>query len=348
MSFFITFLRLLLFPFAILYGAAVRIRHFLYDSGVLKSVQPKTKTICVGNLSVGGTGKSPMIEFLVNQFAEKYSMATLSRGYGRASKGFLKVDEVNPKKFGDEPAAFKQKFSHLPVYVCEDRVNGVAEIESEFLPNVILLDDAFQHRALKPHFNIVITDFNKPFYTDFYLPTGNLRDSKLALKRADVLVFSKCPAWLDEVSKEEIQKIVLRYSGRKIPVFFAQLAYALPYQIKSLQVEPKYPESALCLTGIANPKPLVEFLSDRVNQLQVLSFKDHHEFTQSDVAKIEKHLSFLSGEPSIITTEKDAVRLNKVLHFFKTPVQILVQPIKVDFGDDEPRFLALIEGVLKK
>ncbi|MGY6561617.1 MAG: tetraacyldisaccharide 4'-kinase [Luteibaculaceae bacterium] len=339
-------IRILLFPISILYGLIVRVRHFLFEVGVLKSVQPRIKTLCVGNLSMGGTGKSPMMEFLIRNLQHEFNLATLSRGYGRKTKGFLPVLEPNPSKFGDEPSVFKQKFPELPVFVGEDRVKAVQSIEKDVNLNCILLDDAFQHRALKAHVNLVITDYNKPFYRDFFFPTGNLRDSVSALKRADILVFSKCPESLSEQEKQTIRTRVKSYGNPEMAVFFSGITYGHLYPIHAPTQELAYPEKALCVTGIANPKPLLSFLESRLNQTSALSFPDHYVFTAADAATIEQKARALGDNPTLITTEKDAVRLLSIVPHFKAPLSILVQPIQIHFFGDEDVFLNQIRRFL--
>ncbi|WP_290793913.1 tetraacyldisaccharide 4'-kinase [Flavihumibacter sp. UBA7668] len=306
-------LRMLLFPFSLLYWVAIFLRNKLYDWKVLKSASFNIPIVCVGNIAAGGTGKSPMVEWLLRQFGKELKMATLSRGYKRKTSGYALANaETTALEIGDEPMQFHLKFPHVSVAVGEERVVAVPLLlhdrpETE----LIVLDDAFQHRAIKAGLNIVLTDYSNLYSRDWYLPTGDLRDEKRSAERADIIVVTKCPANLSEQQAKEIEK-ELEPAPRQ-ELFFASISYGSPYQLVSRQ-ERKLEANmeVLLVTGIANPKPLKRLLSEKVASYEQMVFSDHHIFTIDDIKEIERRFSQLGGNKKIIlTTEKDAVRLMK-------------------------------------
>ncbi|MCL4155120.1 UNVERIFIED_CONTAM: hypothetical protein GTU68_064121, partial [Idotea baltica] len=217
-------LRFLLFPFAILYDVVTRIRNFLFEVCVFKQHQFKTSIIVVGNLSVGGTGKTPQIEYLIRLLKENYKVAVLSRGYKRKTSGFILVDENNTvADVGDEPLQYFKKFKNISVAVDANRVNGIHQLQKNNKPEVILLDDAYQHRKIKPHFSILLTKYNDLFVDDYLLPTGNLRESKKGAKRSDAILVTKCPEDLSIEKQHSIQQKLSKYNKL---VFFTSIKYA--------------------------------------------------------------------------------------------------------------------------
>jgi tetraacyldisaccharide 4'-kinase len=297
-------LSILLFPFSFLYGLVTAIRNTLYDLGWKKSFSFKPAIISVGNLSVGGTGKTPMIEYLVSLLKDKYSLAVLSRGYGRNTKGYLLAEmHDDAKTIGDEPFQFYRKYGdNLLVAVCESRVEGINRLMKR-KPNlqVILLDDAFQHRSVKPLFSILLTDFSKPFFKDYLLPRGRLRESPKGSVRADVLVVTKCTTVSNEVESEyrlELQ----RYAGPK-PVFFSGVGYKTPAPMNGAK---QLSKDIVLVTGIANSQPIVDYVSAHFNLIDHFKFNDHHSYSAEDIKTIQKKAN---SSVTILTTEKDIVKL---------------------------------------
>jgi tetraacyldisaccharide 4'-kinase len=306
--------RFLLFPFSILYAGVVRLRHFLYDRKLFSSVQFNLPVISVGNLSVGGTGKSPMIEFLVQILKDDYKPAIVSRGYKRRTKGYvLANDKTTALEIGDEPMQFKLHFPDIPVAVCERRIEAIPQLlQDRPDTSIVLLDDAFQHREIIPSFSILLTDYNNLFTRDFSLPTGDLRDLRSAYKRADLIVVTKCPPDLHEQQMKKIEEEINPFTHQD--VLFASLEYESLYSLTDPQKKRDLlPDTGVLLvTGIANPKPLKQQLQQQENGYEFLSFPDHHIFTIDDLRMIRKRFEEMKEKNKlIITTEKDAVRLFK-------------------------------------
>jgi len=298
-------LSIILAPFSWLYGAVTELRNFLYDRGWKKSYSFEPAVISVGNLIVGGTGKTPMIEYLVKLLSKDYTVAILSRGYGRQSRGFrLAGDQDNASTIGDEPFQFYQKFkTKVEVVVCEDRIAGINQLmDLKKSIQVILLDDAFQHRRVRPLFSILLTEFSRPFFKDYVLPKGRLRESRNGSKRADVVVVTKCIQPSD-VIVNEYQKAIRQYSGYK-PVFFATIEYVKPV---SFENESKITKDVVLVTGIANSKPLVEHISEKVSLHHHFEFGDHHGYSAKEIENIQQRSS--AFDASILTTEKDMVKI---------------------------------------
>jgi tetraacyldisaccharide 4'-kinase len=282
------------------------LRNKLYDLGIFKTYEILGKSILIGNLSLGGTGKSPMTAFIVEKFKERKRIEILSRGYGRKTKGFLRLDDKSSAlQVGDEPLMYFKRFGHeVGVNVCEKRVVGIKEILKNSKYDVLLLDDAFQHRAVTAGFSIVLTDFNHLFTNDYIFPVGNLRESIKGLERADLLVVSKSPAYLEENKKNEI---VNKINFQKENIFFSSIVYGKLKSFSNTITEDV--ESILLVTGIANPAPLLKHLKEKY-QVELMQFSDHHNFSVEDFAKIHKKFdTFATDKKSIVTTEKDYSRL---------------------------------------
>lgn len=296
-------LRILLFPFSVLYGIVVYFRNRFYDWGIFKSISYKTPVICVGNLSAGGTGKTPMIEVLINLLSDTYKVAVLSRGYKRKSKGFVLANASSTvEDLGDEPYQIFSKYDDVTVAVDADRQNGIAILERDNKPDVILLDDAFQHRKVKPGFSILLTTFNNLYVSDWYLPTGNLRDNKVEARRADIIVVTKNPS---DSKEEDHLKIKTKLNPKpNQKAFFSYLDYDTVLKgngpLKTLTDLAN--EKITLVTGIANAKPLLRFLNENGISFEHMRFKDHHDFTEND-------FRLIASKPNIITTEKDYMRL---------------------------------------
>lgn len=299
--------RILLFPFSVLYGIVVYFRNRFYDWGIFKSKSYRTPIICVGNLSVGGTGKTPMIEALIALLHDTHKVAVLSRGYKRQSEGFVLANaNSSVEDLGDEPFQIFSKFSDVTVAVDADRQNGIAILERDIKPDVILLDDAFQHRKVKPGLSILLTTCNNLYASDWYLPTGNLRDNKGEACRADIIVVTKNPSGSTE---EQHLKIKNKLNpNHNQTTLFSYLAYDAVLQGNGpLKNMSDLAEMKVTLvTGIADAKPLLNFLNENGISLEHLRFNDHHDFTEQDLKLIE-------SKPNIITTEKDYMRLKSRL-----------------------------------
>ena len=336
-------LRLLLFPVALLYGVLIFFRNLLFDLGILPVKEFETGVIVIGNLSVGGTGKSPMTEYLIRLLKDKFLIATLSRGYRRHTTGFLLADKNSTSHMiGDEPLQFKKKFPELIVAVDENRKDGIKKLLSQFPElKIILLDDAFQHRSVKPGLSILLTDYTKMFYDDFLLPVGSLREWPTGKKRADIIIATKCPANLSPVEKRIVQKKVAPDPHQQ--VLFSHIQYGTPVPVfTSVLSSPLSGErgtwgEVVLLTGISNPKPLEDYLKDKAEKIIPMHYPDHHEYTIVEANKvIETFNSIASPNKIIITTEKDAMRLDKpglveILH----TLPIYYIPIEVTFDEKE-------------
>ncbi|WP_299891092.1 tetraacyldisaccharide 4'-kinase [uncultured Lacinutrix sp.] len=299
-------IRILLFPIVPVYYIVTWLRNTFYDTGIKKSKSYNFPIICVGNLSAGGTGKTPMVEYLIRLLKDHYKIATLSRGYGRNTKGYvLANNSITAKDIGDEPYQFYHKFNEtIQVSVDENRQHGIATLQnSKNQPEIILLDDAYQHRKVTAGLNILLSTYNQPFYNDIVLPTGNLREPRNGSKRAHIIVITKCPDTITDNEKLDITKRIKPKAHQQ--VFFSSIAYSNNVN-NSNESKPIVSLSNFTLvTGIANAKPLVNFLESKNLKFNHLEFKDHHEFSTKDIEMISK-------EELIITTEKDYMRLKNI------------------------------------
>ena len=334
----------LLFPISVLYGTVTFVRNKMFDCGILPSEKFDVPVICVGNLSVGGTGKTPHTEYLARLLSARYRVAVLSRGYKRKSKGFVLADErTTARELGDEPYQIRRKFPDIKVAVDADRRNGITrlmQLPDEEKPEVIILDDAFQHRYVKPTLSLLLTDCKRLYTSDYVLPAGRLREWKSGASRADIIIVTKCKA---DISDEERENILRQISpSKKQRVFFTYINYGelLPvFGDRSdalMNVTSGNPEVIL-LTGIANPLPLKNKVEEFSSNIDMLSFPDHHDFSEADIRSVENRLK--TGKDSrkiVVTTEKDAVRLlaNSYLSDdYKGLFYYL--PIKIDFCGGE-------------
>ena len=336
--------RFLLLPFSLLYWLGIGIRNWLYDKRILGSSAFGLPLICVGNLAAGGTGKSPMVEYLVEKLKDRKKVATLSRGYKRKTRGYaLATEDTTALEIGDEPMQFHRKFPGVPVAVGESRLEAIPQLLHD-RPEIelIILDDAFQHRAVRAGLNILLTEKERLYTRDFYLPVGYLRDQKKSSRRAQVIIVTKCPTDLSTQERDEILRDLSPLPGQE--VFFTTLEYGKIYHIKSGAAESlKLSHPVLLVTGIANPAPLQAFLRSKVSGLETMRFDDHHIYTIDDLRAIRRRFAEMSGEGRIVlTTEKDAVRLLK----FQEELQQLplyVLPVRHRFlFDGEQEFLRTV------
>ncbi|MEB2776297.1 tetraacyldisaccharide 4'-kinase [Algoriphagus sp. D3-2-R+10] len=338
----------LLYPFALLYDLFTRLRNLFFDLGWLKSVSSPIPSIVVGNLSVGGTGKTPMVEFLIRMLRNERRLATLSRGYGRKTKGFLTAtSQVFPEEIGDEPFQIYQKFGkEISVFVGEDRVKALKGIASKSdVPELIILDDAFQHRYVNGDLNILLTTHQKPFFSDFLLPMGRLRESRIGAKRADVIIITKCPEDLNISEKTSFASQVTPYSRPNTLVLFSSISYGKPEPLLiSLFFSPKI----ILLTGLANDQPLIDYVSEKYDLLEVLSYPDHHDYSEVDFDKVRSiYKQHVTENPVVLTTEKDAVKVkSKAPKGFLEEIPIFVLPIEVRFSPADE--LALAQQIQQK
>ncbi len=304
-EFMMQLLRKIAFPISLIYALVVHIRNFLFDVGIFKSSSFNTPTICVGNLSVGGTGKTPMIEYLAEILKDRYKVAILSRGYRRKSKGFvLATSDSKVEEIGDEPFQLHSKFSDITVAVDADRRNGIQKLQRMREPDIILLDDAFQHRKVKSDFSILLTAYDNLYINDWYLPTGDLRDSKREAKRANLIIVTKCP---DQLSGKEQSEVINLLSPKPDQeVIFSYLSYDedLKGNTSSIVLNALLGKKVTLVTGIANPKPLVSYLEKKGMDLEHLQFKDHHFFSSSEI-------ELFNSKEYVLTTEKDFARLKE-------------------------------------
>jgi len=329
-------LRKLLFPFAIVYGLITLLRNYLYDKGILKSYTFDIPVIAVGNLSVGGTGKTPQIEYIIRLLSPNYKVATLSRGYKRKSEAFVLADEnSNAEILGDEPYQYYTKFPNIQVAVDADRKNGIEQLLSQSAaPEIILLDDAFQHRKVKAGFYILLTSYDDLFCDDFMLPTGNLRESSNGAKRANLIIVTKCPPSITLSEQEEISKKLrrtfLRKDDKSVIIFFSFIDYddKVYNANESVAVNDLKSTPKILLAGIAKPKPFFDFLQADTDEIMV--FPDHHHFSESDIITIKNK----ANDKIIITTEKDFVRL--VAKILKK--QLYYLPIKSQMVSNQDAF----------
>lgn len=301
--------RIVLFPFSIIYGFITAIRNFCYTIGVFKSYKIPLKSIVIGNLNVGGTGKSPHVLYIHDLISTLSPKAIISRGYGRTTKGLLEVQQnSSAQMMGDEPLMFKKRLGdEVTVVVSEERKLGVEYVISKEPKSIILLDDAFQHRKIEAGFAVLLTDYSDPFYNDFMLPAGNLREWKSGKNRADCIIVTKCP---DELSSEEKSKISSKVGFKNDNVFFSKMIYGELVPFAKIQSDIK---KVLLVTGIANPKPLEKWLN-RFYEVELMAFQDHHNYTFEELAKIHRKFdTFANKNSAIVTTEKDFVRLDGLL-----------------------------------
>jgi len=334
-------LRIFLFPLAVLYNMITGLRNRLYDRGLRPSVQFDVPVICVGNLTVGGTGKTPMIEHLIRLLTPRIKVATLSRGYGRQSKGLRFANEQDSAAtLGDEPFQFYKKFgSSAVVTVGEDRAFAIPNILQEHADvGVILLDDGFQHRRVRPSLSILLSDYHRPFYEDFVLPAGRLRESRTNVNRADIVIITKCPRELSDDDMMDIERSVRLYADK--PVFFSAIRYSSP--IPFGKPDASEFNKVILVTGVASAKPLVEYVKSNFTLVDHIEWGDHHTFSGRDIAVIQAAVGRNPGAV-VVTTEKDMVKLiSPELRSLIQSIPFFYIPIEVQFIKNGEEFDAMV------
>jgi len=338
-------LKLLLYPISWLYGIVVFLRNRAYDLDILKSHEFEVPIISIGNITVGGTGKTPHVEYLIELLKNKYKVATLSRGYKRKTKGFRLVElDSTVAEAGDEPLQIKNKFPEVTVSVSEDRVMGVEHLlqqNSTDVPDVILLDDAFQHRRITPGINILLIDYNRQIKDDHLLPYGRLREGRYQARRANIVIFSKCPDEVTPIMRRILQNDIHLLPYQKL--YFTKLEYGKLVPAfggkrlgKVFYEECKY--TILLVTGIASPKLMYNYLKEFTDHIETLTFPDHYDYREADILKIENRFEAMQAEKKIIvTTEKDVMRLRNIELVEKLKTSIYYLPVKVRFLEEEKK-----------
>jgi len=332
-------LRVLLLPFACLYGLIMAFRGKLFDWKILPSESFPLAVISVGNLSYGGTGKTPMVEYLIRLLSESYNVSTLSRGYKRKTRGFVLASESSTfEEIGDEPLQYKTKFENVEVAVHEKRRFGIRKLIRNFPDlDVVLLDDAYQHRFVKPGLSILLTDFHKLYVNDYPLPAGTLREFRCASKRADIIIVTKTPGVLSPITRRRITGMIKPRLHQQL--LFSYISYGNPtplYQKNEELLKKRY-NTILLFSGIANSYPLQEHLQSMCHELQVMDFMDHHKYTLQDLEKIKENFDNLfTRNKAIFTTEKDAQRLDKsALQEVIKKLPVFYIPIKFKFHNGD-------------
>lgn len=344
---------LLLLPFAVLYGLIVYVRNKMFDFKILKSKSFAIPVISVGNLSVGGTGKTPHIEYLINLLRKDFIISTLSRGYGRKTKGFLMVDEAaTSETAGDEPLQYRKKFPEICVALDEKRKRGIVKIlEKNPETNVVLLDDAFQHRYVKAGLSILLTDYYKPFSNDYILPSGTLRESRSGMKRADIIVVTKCPRVISPITCKSMEEDMKIQHGQHVYYSYIDYGNLIPMNPFAEKIAAEKFSTILMFAGIANPYPLEDQLKSIADTVETIRFRDHYQYQPKDMLKIKEMFeSIFSKNKIIVTTEKDAMRINgtPLMNFFVN-LPLFYLPIEVKFHKkDKDKFEKQIINYVRK
>lgn len=328
-------IKAILTPFSWIYGLITTLRNKLYDAQILTSSKAPQFTISVGNITVGGTGKTPLTEYLVKILEPHYRIAVLSRGYGRKTKGFLLANNLSSAAdIGDEPLQYFKKFSkNVIVAVCEKRVKGSEQIHLHHPEiNLLLLDDAYQHRAIAQDVKLLLSDFSRPFYHDLPFPAGRLRETRSAAIRADAVIVTKCPGQLTTHDKAAIAGNIRKYSRQEVPVFFSFIQYAEPVSYAGTAVQLK---NVKLVAGIANPDTFVTHIKQQFNVIEEIIYPDHHNYTSDD---LERLIKYLKNDTFVVTTEKDMVKLLPLTEKSGVTNHFAYVPIEANFGTDTAGF----------
>ncbi len=345
-------LKLITAPISLIYAFVIGVRNKLFDKGILRSEEFDIPIVCVGNLTVGGTGKTPLVEFMIENLSDNFKIAVVSRGYKRKSKGFIRLtQDSHHRQVGDESKQLKMKYPHIEVAVCEKRAKGIKAIRS-LCPEVdlILLDDAFQHRRVEPWVSVLLMDYNRPVYEDNMLPLGRLRDSLSQIHRAGLVITTKCPSDIQPVDMRSVIHKLDLFPYQK--AFFTSLHYAAlrPQFADVVRVVPKEQSPIIVMTGIANAEPMIEHLSKSYDIIKRLDYPDHYTYRVNDMKKLSRILESSPKNALIVITEKDAAKLT---NRDKIPVDIqqrlYVLPIKVlFFANSKNEFLKHLEKYVRK
>ena len=327
-------MRYLLYPISIIYGCITILRNWFFDYKIIKSNVFSIPIICVGNLSIGGTGKTPHIDYIINLLKKEYNIVMLSRGYKRKSKGFMYVEKNgSPYKYGDEAILLKNKYSDIIIAVDNNRSAGIQKILIDYpKTNVILLDDGFQHRKVKAGLYILLTEFKKPYFEDHLLPFGRLRENKKEAKRADIIIISKCPTKLTASTKNKILEKLNKKPNQD--VFFSNIIYNKWYSLtKESYVNNFYKYKIILITGVANTYSIINFLKNQDHEVYHIKYNDHHHYNINDIQRIlDIHKKEKNQYKIILTTEKDAVKLKSFISKFKG-INIYVCPIEININE---------------
>ena len=341
--------QILLFPFSVLYDAATRLRNHLYNIGSKPVMHFETITVSVGNLAVGGTGKSPMVEYLVRLLNDRYKVATLSRGYGRKTKGFMiATDASTAGDIGDEPMQFYRKFKTVAtIAVGEERVEAIPEILFHNPDiEVIILDDAYQHRKVARDLNILLTVYDKPFFKDHVLPAGRLREARTGAQRADMVVVTKCPEALPEKDQASYMQSIREYSKPDVPVFFSSVRYESPQPVYGKMGS--LTGKTVLISGLANTDHFENFAQREYEVVKHMAFGDHHAYTLKDAQKIKEEFERLKGD-FLLTTEKDMVKfITPEIQAVLGELPIYYVPICSYILDQEEAFKNMVLNSVKK
>jgi tetraacyldisaccharide 4'-kinase len=343
-------LDLFLNPLNWLYGGITDTRNFLYDSHIISILRPSIYTISVGNITVGGTGKTPHVDYLVNLLKNIGPIATLSRGYGRQTKGFrIATDSDNADTIGDEPLLLYRKHGKYRVPNQPEVIVSVGEKRAEAIPKllvaqpdlqVVIMDDAFQHRPVQPHLNLLLTDYNRPFYEDKPFPGGRLRERRRGASRADVVLVTKCPDNLSSAEQTTILKRIRAYGRTDVPVFFTGFRYGEPVCFVNSQKKSVL-KNVVLVSGIARSEPLVHYVETHFSMGNHLRFADHYRYTAADLERVK---TALPQDSAVLTTEKDFVKLAPLLSEIGADASTFYYlPIEVKFLNDEAHFGDIIK-----
>ncbi len=329
----------LLAPVSWIYAIVLYIRHKLYDWGILKSRSFSVPTICIGNLALGGTGKTPHTEYLIRMLRDKVNVAVLSRGYRRKSKGFILADENSThEQIGDEPLQYRLKFNDITIAVDEDRCDGISKLmHLENHPDVVLLDDAFQHRKIRLGLNVLLTEYYNLYKNDMLVPAGHLRDIKTAADRADIIIVTKSPRVLLPYDKRNVINVINAKPYQKIFFTYIDFQPLKPVNEKAKNINFEDIKSVYLFCGIANPYTLEDYLKRKFNTLIINYFSDHHSYNDSDIDEIiSGYDSVIGKNKMIVTTEKDLMRItnSSYLNRFNN-IPLFVIPIEVRFNDNK-------------
>lgn len=344
-----SFTQILLYPFTLLYGLITDFRNHLYNIGQRPAIKFDTNVINVGNLTVGGTGKTPHVEYLIRLLGEQNQVATLSRGYGRSTKGFILADhQATATTIGDEPMQFYKKYGNQAVVsVGEERALAIPYILTEHPETqIILLDDAYQHRAVTPSFNILLTDYQRLFYQDHPFPAGRLRERRKGAQRADVVIVTKCPDDLSAAKQEEIIENIKKYTVSEVAIFFTGIRYQTPQPVfASPALDSKPQQKVVLVSGIAQGDLLEAYVRQHFDLATHIRFRDHKNYTKTDAERVKKALESVNGNDTILlTTEKDFVKLG--VSEFETilgDLPFYYIPIEVYFLNHQSQFDQLVK-----